>query len=470
ILGLGGNDSLLGNTGNDSIEGRAGNDTLVGGEGNDVLLGGRGGDRFLPGAGSDVIDAGGQGWLPWTPSNPDDYDVLDYTTTAGVNINLSARSVSVTGESGTDLYLGIEEIQGAANAKDTITGRLTESAADVLEGGHAMNLLLRGGSDLISYQAQTAQQTWSHGVYVRYNWSLTPIQLTYVGNSAEVSYAASGGQLAGTDTLVNVSVIGDTAYNDRFDLKLATNNQFGYITDQRTGKSSHALLLGSGGSDTVEGNGLTQIQFGAVTTTNNPDGVSGALIDLKQGTANLSHLSSNGMALGTVTFSGVRGLVGTRFNDTLVGGLAANDPFENFRPEGGNDFIDGGSGYDRAEYRYANDGISVNLAAGLVSSPSQGTDTLRSIEAIRGSMFADFIDARGFIGGSSSATSNVGSFWWNWNEMTPDGGNDTIMGNGATYLIYAEVMVPIRVDLAAGYADARIGADRDTQAYLTVGR
>ena len=60
-----------------------------------------------------------------------------------------------------------------------------------------------------------------------------------------------------------------------------------------------------------------------------------------------------------------------------------------------------------------------------------GTDTLRSIEAVRGTSFTDTYDATGFSGISANAGSN-GTF----NEFEGMAGNDTITGNGNTRLQY----------------------------------
>ena len=56
-------------------------------------------------------------------------------------------------------------------------------------------------------------------------------------------------------------------------------------------------------------------------------------------------------------------------------------------------------GFDRAVYANEDTGINVQLAAGIVTGgPNTGTDTLRSIEAITGTEFADTYNATGFTG------------------------------------------------------------------------
>jgi hypothetical protein len=402
-----------------------------------------------------------QGWLASTAG---DYDRLEYSgSVGGVTVNLTARTVVVANENGTDTYSGIEEIDGVANVKDTVTGRTSESAT--VGDGSSIYLYLRGGSDVVNL-APYGNQPWVDGALVGYHWSVTPISVVYTdGKTATVTYTASGTQLAGVDTLTNVGIIGDTAYNDTFDLRKLTTNHLGYMTNPSKGASFSTILMGRGGSDTILGNGQTNLHFGAVNGSTDGKGLS---FDLSLGTANASNLKSGNVALGTVTFSGVRSVTGTYLDDTLIGG--GDDGFEGFRGDGGNDFIDGRKGYDRADYRWSTDGVTIKLAEGTAGSASQGTDTLRSIEEIRGSMFDDMLDARDFTGGTTSATANVGSFWYGLNRFLPEGGNDIIYGNGSTAISYEAAMVGVRVDLKAGVVDARVEADKLTDGYKTVGR
>ena len=104
----------------------------------------------------------------------------------------------------------------------------------------------------------------------------------------------------------------------------------------------------------------------------------------------------------------------------------------------GNDTFSGDSGYDRASYTSATAPINVQLAAGtVIGDASVGTDTLRSIELVSGSNFADTYNATGFSANSINAGSTVtantaGTF----NEFEGRGGDDIITGNGATRVSY----------------------------------
>ena len=127
--------------------------------------------------------------------------------------------------------------------------------------------------------------------------------------------------------------------------------------------------------------------------------------------------------------------------------------------------IDGRGGLDRVIYAsILNDtvtgGISVDMASGVVTGDaSVGTDTLRSIEFVRGSQFDDVYVATGFSGSSTNAGSN-GTF----NEFEGVGGNDTITGNGNTRIAFYNATAGVTVDLAAGTAtgDASVGSDTFT--------
>ena len=65
--------------------------------------------------------------------------------------------------------------------------------------------------------------------------------------------------------------------------------------------------------------------------------------------------------------------------------------------------------------------------------PPIGTDTLRSIEGIQGTNFADTYDATGYGTAGALNIGNNGTF----NQFEGLGGNDIITGNGNTRVIYA---------------------------------
>ena len=211
---------------------------------------------------------------------------------------------------------------------------------------------------------------------------------------------------------------------------------------------------GLGGNDTIVGHLVsgqpnTQISYRSSTGP--------VTVDFALGTA------TGDASVGTDSFSNVSAVRGSNFGDTLLGSNSTGT-FENFTGSGGDDFIDGRGGNDRAVYGNpvqgagATGSITVNLAAGTVTGDaSVGTDTLRSVEGIRGSDFADTYDATGFSGLSVNAGSNGTS-----NEFWGHGGDDVIIGNGNTRVVYLDATAGVTVDIAAGTASGDVSTGNDT--------
>ncbi|NCC61174.1 MAG: hypothetical protein EOM12_09565 [Verrucomicrobiae bacterium] len=106
---------------------------------------------------------------------------------------------------------------------------------------------------------------------------------------------------------------------------------------------------------------------------------------------NLALGTASGEWIGTDTLTGIEDIVGTRSDDTLIGDDGDNclDGCEG----DGNDWLDGGAGFDCVSYAYAPGPISVNLAlgtaVGTLAGAGIGTDTLISIESITGGNYDD---------------------------------------------------------------------------------
>ena len=159
------------------------------------------------------------------------------------------------------------------------------------------------------------------------------------------------------------------------------------------------------------------------------------------------------MLAGDDTLNHIEGVIGSAFDDHLYGGGTSEQDFlQTFRGGAGDDFIDGRSGNDRAEYNDATGAITVNLATGTVSGAGIGNDTLRSVEDIRGSAFNDIYNAAGFNAVSANAGSQ-GTF----NNFRPEEGDDTIIGNGDTQLDYFDAPHGVVVNLADRSVNATTG-------------
>jgi hypothetical protein len=105
-------------------------------------------------------------------------------------------------------------------------------------------------------------------------------------------------------------------------------------------------------------------------------------------------------SVGSDTFTGVSAVAGSAFNDFITGSNNGANTSEEFAGRAGDDHIDGLGGFDRAFYNNDNaavSGIHVDMALGAVTGDvAIGADTLRSVEAIRGTNFADSYDASNF--------------------------------------------------------------------------
>jgi Ca2+-binding RTX toxin-like protein len=149
---------------------------------------------------------------------------------------------------------------------------------------------------------------------------------------------------------------------------------------------------------------------------------------------------------GTDTLQNIQQINGTSFADSFFGG--AGSQIDWFRGEGGNDTLNGGTGgVDTADYRTSTAGVTVNLATGVAVDGLGGTDTLVSIEQIRGSSFGDTLTG-----------STVGG-----EIFRGLAGNDTIVGGGTSsngqldIVDYRDATAAVSVNLAAGIAADGLG-------------
>jgi methionine-rich copper-binding protein CopC len=484
-----------------AILGDSTNETLTGGSGDDLIIGAEGGDTLVGGAGNDTLVGGDQRQFTWLNDGKasyyfyNDYDIASYTnvTAEGVKLNLSNMTVMGLSQSnaqvGVDTLRGIEEVR-LSYQSDVIVGTLGNLSGNNEAAGdqHGVNILGYGGSDKFT-ASQEVNTPWVNSPYLNYNWSATAIELKVSGYAGTVTYGATANQAAGVDTIEYISSFGDTSNSDTFDFSGMTANHL-------LGTTFNYVNL-SYGNDKVIGNGNTAVGLlnGFNVTSSTGKGVNVQM--LKDGaafTVDMSHLSVNGtQALGIKTLSGIDQIRGTDFADTMVGG--AYDDFEGFRGRGGDDFINGASGVDRSDYLGSYLGVRVNMAQGTAwaidsftdkraagstepmatgtvvtgypavytvknnlgfnVTDNIGSDTLRSIERIRGTQFDDYYDARGFSGTSTNAGSNGA-----WNEFEGKGGNDTIVGNGATRISYYDSSEGVEVNMGTGKAWALDPANR----------
>ena len=363
------------------------------------VIGGSGADTFVGDSGANSLN-GGAG-----------LDTVDYSsTTLGVTANLSTGAASGS-EIGSDTLSAIENIIGGSGA-DSLTG---DALANTLTGGAGNDVVAgAGGNDVLIAATGLGDDSYDGGAGVD---TLTFASAT---NSVFVNVNAglATGVDIGADTFSTIEVVIGGAGADVIAGTADADTLFGSGGDD--------LLLGVGGADTLDGGAGNDSLLGG---TGNDTLLGGDGADLLQGGV------------------GVNNLIGGAGNDSLAGNV-----------RGQNDLGIGGGDNDlnRADYSAATGAINATLSAtGTVTGDaSVGTDTLRHIDEVIGSGFADTFTA------DSTQSGNFGTF----NSFEGLAGNDTITGNGATRVSYRQATGGVTVDLIAASAigDASVGTDTFT--------
>jgi Ca2+-binding RTX toxin-like protein len=340
--------------GDDIIYGGGGNDVICGGSGNDLIYGEAGHDNIAAGSGNDTVNAGSESDYILGSAGDDTID--GGTNEFGVADEVwywDAPAPGVGGY-GVDLDLALTPTMAfATHGTDTLTN--VEGAA-----GSPFDDQLRGDGSYNSFFGDAG------------------VDLLDGRGGSDKLY---GGQ--GNDTLYG------GADND------GLNGNEG--DDQLFGEGDNDRLEGEAGADHMEGAfGFDYVDY-FCTNLGGPlcsGSTTGQIVDLEAGTASGGH--------GDDTFTGVEGVRGTKFDDTLYG-RTVNDSIygDYFWPGFGNDTVDGRDGPDYVEYSvYADDpgddctngtrllsGITLTLESGPGDEVTgyQGTDQLDNIEHAIGS-------------------------------------------------------------------------------------
>jgi len=414
IHGNDGNDIIFGGGGNDALFGDNGNDVIFGGDGEDSLDGGAGSDLLVGGAGNDTLIDGGGAWND-TYFGDTGVDTVNYSSaTQAIVVDLAAGTANGA-DIGSDTLTDIENVVGGAG-DDTLLG---DAQANALYGGDGNDLLGGGtGSDLLD---------GGNGLD----------RASYLNAQTSIVVQLAAGTVAvgtTTDTLRSIEFVRGGEFADVFD---ATG--FSGSSTNAGSNGTFNEFEGRGGDDVITGNGNTRVSY--------LNAAAAVTVDLLAGTGQGTALGDlAGVGLDHFT-GGVTTVRGSNFDDTLLGSNTATG-FEQFEGRGGNDMIDGRGGLDRAVYNNdpaTTSGIAVNLAAGtVIGDATVGTDTLSSVEFVRGTDFADTYTATGFSGSSTNAGSN-GTF----NEIEGMGGNDSVTGNGNTRIAFYNATDGVTVDLAS---------------------
>nr|WP_283825364.1 calcium-binding protein [Bradyrhizobium diazoefficiens] len=428
---------IIGNGAANNLIGNAGNDVLYGGGGNDFLSGGAGADTFVyaSGGGDDSIGdfSTGEGdkidltGLVGVSSLADvqafaQQDGADTVITFGNGDNLTLQNVALSDLTAGDFLFS----QGVQLTGDANPNNLVGTAfADALSG-LAGNDQLQGlnGNDLLD-----GGQGFDRAIYSDATGPVT----------VNLTTGVASGTGAGNDTLVGIEGATGSDFGDTFNAAGFTG-----LTGLPGVASGQSSFEGRGGDDVIIGDLNSQGQ--AVTRVEYLSASAAVTVDMATGTGQ-STAAGDTANVGHDTFFNVSTIWGSTYSDTIYGSDNAAFTYETYEGRGGDDYIDGRGGYDLVAYNSdtaTTSGIVVHLAAGIVNGDATvGTDTLRSMEAARGTNFADTFDATGF---GQTGAANVGSSGA-FNDFAGAGGDDTIIGNGNTRLNYQIAASSVSVDL-----------------------
>ncbi len=380
-------ENLAGSNHADKLIGNAGRNTLSGGTGNDTLNGGTGDDFLEGGAGRDL----------YTFSKGDGRDhIRQYLTTDGTDTIefLNVKSTEITFIDGQSHRLLIKY---GATDEIYIESDLTDDYFDP-------NDTLQIGIEQFKFSDGVIWDKTSLAAQV-FNSTGTPGNDSIFGG-AGVSNVLFG--LDGNDTLYGGGG-NDTLYGGAGDDELNAYSASGSNTSL-SGGAGNDTLNGGTGNDTLYGGDGSDIYYvdssldvvseaNALVSTGGIDQINSYLAAYTLG-ANVE----NGRVLATGTAS----LTGNGLNNALYAGAGSNA-------------LDGGAGTDTVSYSYATAGVTVSLATAAVQATvGSGSDTLKNIENLAGSSYADKLTGSA---GSNALSGGAG------NDLLNGGaGNDTLSG------------------------------------------
>jgi Ca2+-binding RTX toxin-like protein len=189
--------------------------------------------------------------------------------------------------------------------------------------------------------------------------------------------------------------------------------------DDLSGGNGNDTLDGGAGADRLDGdNGIDTVDYSAAPQVGQVFGFSGVFVNL------LDNQGALGDAEGDTYFN-IENIVGSSFNDGLIGTDGANRIQGGLGNDGidgadGADTLEGGQGRDLLSYEHSDAGVTVDLFLNLATGGDATGDQISGFEDVRGSLFNDSLfgneDANRLVGDNGS------------DLIEGDGGNDTLEG------------------------------------------
>ncbi|KQN00021.1 hypothetical protein ASE78_17795 [Sphingomonas sp. Leaf25] len=389
-------ENIQGTAGNDVLTGNSQNNTLSGGRsGSDVLSGGAGDDRLIGGGFTVVNNAlitkaqSDSNLSIATAINPQARNA--YTLTSDANVTSSTTlphaTINATATGG-----GLEYYRVDATAGSSAIFDIDFSSIDTwIELVDAAGTILASNDDNGNDPGSSATNS-----LIGYTFATAGTYYLRVGRWTANEDAQAQPLAAGTTYTLHISLSSAAVNSSPFS---AINNSSAVLD----GGEGNDLLQGTLGNDTIAGGAGTDTASFATAFSNTATGV---MVDLAlQGTA------QNTGAAGSDTLSGIENLVGSSYNDTLLGDAGANV----IEGGGGNDTLVGGAGDDTASYAGAAAGVNVSLGlqGQAQNTGAAGNDTLSGFQNLLGSAFNDTL------------TGDAGE-----NVLTGGAGDDTLATGG----------------------------------------
>jgi Ca2+-binding RTX toxin-like protein len=415
--------NLNGTTGNDKLTGGSGDDVISGGNGNDVISGaGPSNLTIALGLSAALVDTDGSETLSsilieglgassvlsagtkngdgsWTltvaelggltVTTPDTTDLTLKITASSTEAAGGTATTSVTQTITIDRGTNADVLDGGAG-NDTITGG---SGNNLLTGG-AGNDAVTGGAGNDTFIAGLGNDTYNGGT----GSDTLDVSAATTGMTVDLLLGFATG--LGTDTVLNFENVIGSAYND----KITGSNSDGYFDggngsddirggggkDTILGGEGNDSLRGGGGNDTISGgNGNDTVRGGAGNDVFTADAGDDAYegengFDKLDYSLSASAITANRIT-GTVTGWGndtfdstVEAIVGSAFDDTLIGMSKKSDVFDG---GAGNDTIIGHTGSDILTGGEGSDTFIWEAADFTGSRSSVGKDTITDFAA-----------------------------------------------------------------------------------------
>jgi Ca2+-binding RTX toxin-like protein len=417
--GLGGADIISGGSGNDVLFGGGDLDALDGGDGNDTLMGGAGADAYLGGLGDDFFLADANDFaFNNTMDGSEGFDTVSYQLSVrGVSISLANAGLAIVppGTNVLDSFINVEGLIGS-NFNDVLTGNDANNVIEGLVGNDTIDGGL--GNDIVSYRNVTGARGVSInlGVALQNNAAagvgsdlLTNIEGvigtkngdTLIGNTLDNVFEGLGGNDTITGGTGNDTISYKSALNGvTVRLAQAAQTQTGLalaevgsdtITsiENAIGGSGNDVIVGTTAANVIDGGPAgndTLIGAGGTDTVSYANATSGVIVDLRSANANVvvngttyaKQVGATGS--GTDILSGFANIIGSDFNDSLIGNTLTNAV--NILTGGlGDDSMAGGLGND---IYVINNAIEHGAAEIITEAVGGGTDEIRFAQAAAG--------------------------------------------------------------------------------------